>query len=78
MTDSTGLKPSLVLVTEFALITLRGGSSMVQLIAEHPDGKKTVINTTQDVDFLDRIVEDRDGTMWIGSDLCDLRVQVVK
>ena len=51
---------------------------MVQLIAEHPDGKKTVINTTQDVDFLDRIVEDRDGTMWIGSDLCDLRVQVVK
>lgn len=51
---------------------------MVQLVAVHSDGKKTVINTTQDVQFLDKIVEDRDGTMWIGSELCDLRVQVVK
>lgn len=51
---------------------------MVQLIAVHPDGKQTVINNTQDVEFLDKIVEARDGTMWIGSDLCDLRVQVVK
>lgn len=50
---------------------------MVQLVAVHSDGKKTVINTTQDVEFLDKIVEARDGTMWIGSDLCDLRVQVV-
>lgn len=50
---------------------------MVQLIAEHPDGKQTVINNTNDVEFLDKIVEARDGTMWIGSDLCDLRVQVV-
>jgi hypothetical protein len=51
---------------------------MVQLVAVHTDGKQTVINTTQDVDFLDKIVEARDGTMWMGSDLCDLRVQVVK
>ena len=51
---------------------------MVQLVAVHPDGEKTVINTTQDLTFLDQIVEDRDGTMWIGSDICDLRVQVVK
>lgn len=57
---------------------LFGGSNMVQLVAVHSDGKKTVINTTQDVQFLDKIVEDRDGTMWIGSELCDLRVQVVK
>ena len=51
---------------------------MVQLIAVHPDGKQTVSNTTQDVNFLDKIIESRDGMMWIGSDLCDLRVQVVK
>lgn len=49
----------------------------VQLIAVHPDGKKTVINTTNDVQYLDKIVEDRDGMAWIGSDLCDLKVQVV-
>lgn len=51
---------------------------MVQLIAVHPDGRKTVVNDTNDVQFLDRIVEDRDGMVWIGSELCDLRVQVVK
>ena len=51
---------------------------MLQLIAVHPDGKQTVINNTQDINYLDKIVEDRDGTMWIGSDLCDLRVQIVK
>ena len=50
---------------------------MVQLIAVHPDGKQTVVNNTQDVEFLDKIVEARDGIVWIGSDLCDLRVQVV-
>ena len=51
---------------------------MVQLIAVHPDGRKTVVNDTNDVQFLDKIVEDRDGMVWIGSELCDLRVQVVK
>ena len=51
---------------------------MVQLIAIHDDGHKTVINDTNDMQFLDQIVEDRDGTIWIGSELCDLRVQVVK
>ncbi len=51
---------------------------MLQLIAVHPDGKKTVINTTQDLQFLDKIVEDRGGQIWIGSDVCDLRVQVTK
>lgn len=51
---------------------------MLQLIAVHPDGKQTVINNTQDINYLDKIVEDRDGTMWIGSDMCDLRVQIVK
>lgn len=50
---------------------------MVQLIAEHPDGRKTVINSANDVEFLDKIVESRDGMIWIGSDLCDLKVQVV-
>ena len=50
---------------------------MIQLVAIHSDGKKTVVNDTQDVEFLDKIVEARDGTVWIGSDLCDLRVQVV-
>ena len=53
------------------------GTSRVQLVAVHPDGKQTVINTTNDAEFLDRIVETRDGTMWIGSDLCDLMVKVV-
>ncbi len=51
---------------------------MVQLIAEHPNGKKTVINNTNDVEFLDKIIESRDGMMWIGSDLCDLKIQVVR
>ena len=51
---------------------------MVQLIAVHPDGSKTVINDTNDIAFLDKIVEDRDGMVWLGSDLCDLRVQVIK
>ena len=50
---------------------------MVQLIAEHPNGEQTVINNTNDVEFLDKIIESRDGMMWIGSDLCDLKVQVV-
>lgn len=50
----------------------------VQLVAIHSDGKQTVINTTNDVVWLDQIVEDREGTVWIGSELCDLRVQVVK
>ena len=52
-------------------------SLRVQLVVVHPDGKQTIINTTNDPVFLDKIVEDRDGTVWIGSDLCDLRVQVV-
>ena len=50
----------------------------IQLIAVHPSGKTTVINTTNDLNYLEKIVEARDGTVWIGSDLCDLRVQVVK
>ena len=58
-------------------LTLGGLPMKVQLIAVHPDGKKTVINTTNDVQYLDKIVEDRDGMAWIGSDLCDLKVQVV-
>lgn len=49
----------------------------VQLVAIHDDGKKTVVNDTNDINYLEQIVEARDGTMWIGSDLCDLRVQVV-
>lgn len=51
---------------------------MVQLVAVHSDGKQTVINTTQDVEFLDKIIEARDGSVWIGSELCDLRVQVIR
>lgn len=51
---------------------------MVQLVAVHSDGKQTVINDTQDTEFLDRIVEARDGSIWIGSELCDLRVQVIR
>lgn len=51
---------------------------MVQLVAVHADGKQTVINTTQDIDFLDKIVEARDGSVWIGSELCDLRVQIIR
>jgi len=50
----------------------------VQLIAVHPDGETTVINTTNDVEFLEKIIEARDGLTWIGSDCCDLRIQVVK
>lgn len=50
----------------------------VQLIAVSTNGKETVVNDTNDVEFLDRIIEARDGTMWIGSELCDLRVQIVK
>ena len=49
----------------------------VQLVAVHPDGHKTVVNDTQDIEYLDRIVEARDGTTWLGSDLCDLKVQVI-
>lgn len=51
---------------------------MVQLVAVHSDGKQTVINDTQDMAFLEKIVEMRDGTVWIGSELCDLRVQVIR
>ena len=50
----------------------------VQLVAVHSDGHKTVINDTNDPAYLDKIVEARDGTVWIGSELCDLRVQIVK
>lgn len=50
----------------------------VQLVAVHNDGTHTIINTTNDPVYLDQIVEDRDGTIWIGSELCDLKVQVVK
>lgn len=50
----------------------------VQLVAIHSDGHKTVINTTNDPQYLDQIVEARDGTVWIGSELCDLKVQVIK
>ena len=50
----------------------------VQLIAIHPDGRQTVVNTTNDIEYLDRIVESRDGMTWIGSDLCDLRVQYIR
>ena len=50
----------------------------LQLVAIHTDGSATVINDTNDLAYLDRIVEARDGTVWIGSEACDLRVQVVK
>ncbi len=50
----------------------------VQLIATGSDGKVTVVNTTNDAEYLDKIVEARDGSIWIGSELCDLRVQVVR
>lgn len=51
---------------------------MIQLVAIHPDNRETIINTTQDIAYLDQIVEDRGGTVWLGSDLCDLKVQVIK
>lgn len=50
----------------------------LQLVAVHSDGRKTVVNDTNDSEFLDEIIEKRDGTIWIGSELCDLQVQVVK
>lgn len=50
----------------------------VQLIAIHSDGKTTVVNTTNDTEFLEKIIEARDGMVWIGSDLCDLCLQVIK
>ena len=50
----------------------------VQLIAVHDDGTETVINNTNDQAYLESIIEARDGTVWLGSELCDLRVQVVK
>ena len=50
----------------------------VQLIAVHSDGKQTVVNTTNDSEYLDKIVEARDGTIWIGSELCALKVQVIR
>lgn len=50
----------------------------VQLIAIHSDGKETVINDTNDVRFLEQIVENRGGLIWIGNELCDLRVQVIR
>lgn len=49
----------------------------VQLIAVHPDGRKTVINDTNDVHFLEEIVEKRGGLVWLGSDICDLKVEVI-
>ena len=49
----------------------------VQLVAIHENGSATIINTTNDPEFLEKIIEARDGTVWIGSDLCDLRLQVV-
>lgn len=49
----------------------------VQLVAIDSKGKQTVINDTNDIAYLDRIIENTDGTMWIGSELCDLRVQVI-
>lgn len=51
---------------------------MVQLVAIHDNGEQTVINTTQDMAYLEKIVEMRDGSVWIGSELCDLRVQVIR
>lgn len=50
----------------------------VQLVAIRSDGKETVINDTNDVQFLEQIVENRGGMVWIGSELCDLRVQVIR
>jgi hypothetical protein len=49
----------------------------VQLVAIDRNGKQTVINDTNDIAYLDRIIENTDGTVWIGSELCDLRVQII-
>lgn len=50
----------------------------VQLIAVRSDGQNVLINDTNDIEYLNRIVEARDGTIWLGSDVCDLVVQVIK
>lgn len=50
----------------------------VQLVAVHPDGRKTVINDTNDVNYLEEIADKRGGLVWLGSDICDLRVEVIK
>lgn len=50
----------------------------VQLIAIRPNGSSVIVNDTNDYQFLTRIVEARDGTIWLGSDICDLVVQVIK
>ena len=49
----------------------------VQLVAIHDDGHTTVINDTNDTAYLDQIIEDCGGTVWLGSEVCDLRLQII-
>lgn len=49
-----------------------------QLVAVHPDGRETVINDTPDIRYLEEIADKRGGLIWLGSDICDLKVQVTR
>jgi hypothetical protein len=51
---------------------------MVQLIARKADGQKTVINTTNDYEFLTKIIIARDGYAWIGDELCELVIEIIR
>lgn len=45
-----------------------------QIIAIDRNEKKTVVNESSDIQYLDNIVAARDGFAWIGGEACTLEV----
>lgn len=46
-----------------------------QLVAVNDENKKVqILNEDSDMNYLESIADARDGMMWVGSDLCDLKV----
>jgi len=51
------------------------GNSVYQLVAVNDDKKIVqMLNEDSDRDFLENIADARDGMVWVGSSLCDLKV----